>query len=161
MSSEEAGAVTFFLALRGYDVAETDELFDAIAATLSRHETGLDLRPHHLTAQQVRETELGISMPGYEVTEVTGFLDWVVWTLRMCESGKGPERLPATYRKRRSVELSETDSSSGTAVDQRNVFDDSRSPATESPIDPEDSSEERRQMTSEELLEQAKKWLNR
>jgi hypothetical protein len=161
ISAKDVEAVSFSTALHGYDLELADELFDRITETLARYESGLELRPGHLTAQQVVESELPISTPGYEANEINGFIDWIVWTLRRYESGHQPDRALLAGQNRSAPAVANEPAETALAAKPPAKLDDTEPSVVESPEQSEESLPQHRPLSSEELLEQAKKWRDR
>ncbi len=114
-----------------------------------------------MTAQKVVESELPVTMPGYKTNEVNGFIDWVVWTLKRYEAGHKPDRTSVMDRHRSAQAPQNEPAETTPAAKPPTKLNDTEPPIVESPEPADESSPQRRPMTSDELLEQAKKWMNR
>ena len=66
--------VEFRFALKGYDVAQVDELLEALAAKLDRGE--------ELFSEDVISNEFRVSWKGYQKEEVDEFLEGLAATVR-------------------------------------------------------------------------------
>jgi len=139
VTAREAESVEFNTSLRGYSKSEVDFLLQKAVVALRSFESKSGSLPGRLTALDTEQSTFTTTLKGYDLNEVDDFLDRVVGTLDSYES--------------EPMEWKRDDARLVTAIEpavetSSNLIDS----------DPEDISPSE-PLSSEEILAQAKKWL--
>ena len=167
LTARQVGSTAFQTSLRGYDVDEVNALMARITETLSHHESRRRSGPETITSDEITIAVFSTSLRGYDLNEVDDFLDDVVATLHHYESGgrrsedhtgestrrKGTRSAP--FKRRATLSSRATRPRPSPSVDTESDSEPLASIAEKEVV------EEFRPRTSEELLDQAKKWLDR
>lgn len=162
LSARDIEEATFSTSLRGYDLDEVDALLERVADTLAKR-AGSD---HRITADDIERATFSTSLRGYDLDEVDDFLDLVVETLRQYEPGTPRTERDKTRRGRKAAKSGFTRRKPRLPIEaRRRSGTDSTGeykPEPEAPTRKESGTDSSgRPMSSDELLEQAKKWLDR
>jgi DivIVA domain-containing protein len=166
LTARQVESATFKTSIRGYDPGEVDAFVDKIIESLSRHESGRRGGREIITSDQITVATFSTTLRGYDLNGVDDFLDDVVATLRHYESGgrlrRNEANEPAPRKGTRSAPFKRRASLPSQAKRPQpspsDIETDAEQPAS---IPDDDVVEEYRPRSSDELLEQAKKWLDR